>query len=85
MAQTQFKKHGSIPGYRPGPILTRNHKILLSSLIVVPAITYAMMKYRERQRELQEKQFEIEGREMYEKQVAQSSANRLEDQDRHIS
>lgn len=44
-----------------------------------------MMKYRERQRELQEKQFEIEGREMYEKQVAQSSANRLEDQDRHIS
>lgn len=64
----QRKPHGSIPGYRPGPILSRNHKIFLWSLLIGPTITYGFMKLRQRQREEQDRQLEAEGRAMWQQQ-----------------
>lgn len=59
------KSHGSIPGYRPGPILSRNQKLFLWSLIVIPGISYGIMRLRQDGREEQEKLLELEGREMW--------------------
>ena len=63
--QAAPKPHGSIPGYRPGPILTRNHKLLLWGLLIGPSIAYGFLKYREFRRVEEEKQLELEGRESW--------------------
>lgn len=54
--------HGSIPNYRAGPILTPRSKALVAALIVGPAVTYGMLKYRERQQVKAEQEMEMEGR-----------------------
>lgn len=57
--------HGSIPNYRPGPILTPRNKALVAALIVGPAITYGTLKYRQSQRVKAEQELEMEGRKKF--------------------
>jgi len=54
--------HSSIPGYRPGPILSRPQKNLLIFLIIGPLVTYGVLKARQSRRDQQEKLLEEEGR-----------------------
>ena len=74
----RYKPHGSIPGYRPGPILSRNQKTFLWGLVLVPAITYLVMLQRNDKRLEQEKSLEVEGREMWEKQFGKKQATTVE-------
>lgn len=67
MRQTHLRKpHGSIPGYRPGPVLSRNQRLLLWSLVVIPSLCYGMMRIRQDKREERDKLLELEGREVWE-------------------
>ncbi|KAL2418620.1 hypothetical protein ABEF91_004634 [Exophiala dermatitidis] len=58
MSQPQHPQ-SSIPGYRPGPFLTRSKKFFLASIILVPTFSYLWLrrletKSRERTRLLEE-------------------------------
>lgn len=67
------KPHGSIPGYRPGPILSRNHKVLLWGILIVPTIVYGIMKVRQLGQEEQDRLLELEGRAMWEQKYGKQS------------
>jgi len=69
------KLHGSIPGYIPGrPILSRGQKNLLWGLLVVPIVTYGVMKMQEQRHKEQERLLEVEGRAMWETKYGKSDA-----------
>lgn len=73
--QQRPRFHGSIPGYIPGrPILNRGHKALLWGLLIVPAITYGILKLREQQRDEKEKSLEVEGRAMWDSRYGKKDA-----------
>ncbi|KAK5098324.1 hypothetical protein LTS08_006457 [Lithohypha guttulata] len=78
MSQPQLRKpHGSIPGYRPGPILSRNHKILLWSLLIAPGAAYGFLKLRQQGRKEQEKSLEAEGRAMFEQKYGRRAGQEV--------
>lgn len=54
--------HGSIPGYRPGPLLNVRHRIFLWGVLIVPIAAYGLMRLREQQTLEKEMQLELEGR-----------------------
>ncbi|KAJ9654560.1 hypothetical protein H2198_006436 [Neophaeococcomyces mojaviensis] len=60
--------HSSIPGYRPGPILSKGQKNLLLGLVVGPLLTYGVLKLRQQQRNQQERLLEEEGRQRWYKE-----------------
>lgn len=65
--------HHSIPGYNPSrPILSRNNKILLASLVLGPAIAYGVLKRQAWKKKEAEERLEIEGRARWETIQGQS-------------
>jgi len=52
----------SIPGYRPGPFLTRPKKFFLASLIFIPLCSYLWLKRLESKSKEQTRLLEEEGR-----------------------
>ncbi|ETN41977.1 uncharacterized protein HMPREF1541_03916 [Cyphellophora europaea CBS 101466] len=52
----------SIPSHNPGPILSRGRKLFLAGLVVTPLLSYAVLKRRQNQRELERRLLEEEGR-----------------------
>lgn len=69
--------HGSIPGYRPGPILSRGHKTLLLTLAIGPLVTYGIMKLHQSQRNRQERLLEEEGRAQWEKEHGNAAREQM--------
>ena len=67
----KLKMHGSIPGYIPGPILSRGNKVFLLSLIGVPSLLYVLLDRRWNQNLEDEKALEIEGRARWLEQAEQ--------------
>ena len=57
--------------------MSRNHKALLWSLLVGPAIMYGFMKRWEQQRKEQEKRLELEGRQRWQQTHGSKDASAM--------
>jgi len=54
--------HGSIPGYRPGPLLNGPRKAFLASLVIIPVGTYVYLRSRQASEKQSRRLTEEEGR-----------------------
>ncbi|KIY03926.1 uncharacterized protein Z520_00618 [Fonsecaea multimorphosa CBS 102226] len=52
----------SIPGYRPGPYLTRSKKFFLAAIVFIPVVSYMWLRRLERQSRERTRLLEEEGR-----------------------
>ncbi|EXJ94307.1 hypothetical protein A1O1_02701, partial [Capronia coronata CBS 617.96] len=74
--QPQPQPESSIPGYRPGPFLTRGKKFLLASAIFVPIGSYVWLRRLEAKSREHTRLLEEEGRRNWIQAERERSARR---------